>query len=182
MFSVVFVVFQFMFCYLYASKVFAVLSSSLQQKHFWVMTHKLKSNRLNTFNRLCAKDQESAATADTISLKLDKWRLKEWKKETGDLQLSSLNEFVPTVASISCSCLSGEESDVVFCGCSSSTLGLDMLCILSCFSAHYSSKESLFEFQWPSCQLKSFWPLLLTSLFDNAKRTAAHWVLLCHSM
>lgn len=68
------------------------------------------------------------------------------------------NSFIKPVPTVSCFFfyLTRSKSDIVFCCCSFFTSRFEVLCILSCISAHHSCVK----FMWPSIWLK---PLVINS-------------------
>ncbi len=86
-----------------------------------------------------------------------------------NLLLSSFGESVWIVVSVSCSYLTGATPGVVFCCCSPSSSGFDVLCVQRWYSAHLGCNEWLFELLVFRSFLTSLpillWPLTSTRHF-----------------
>ncbi len=71
------------------------------------------------------------------------------RQRFSNLLLSNFGESVWIVASVSCSYLTGAAPGVVFCCCSPSASGFDVLCVQRWYSAHLGCNEWLFELLLP---------------------------------
>ncbi len=71
------------------------------------------------------------------------------RQRFSNLLLSNFGEPVWIVASVSCSYLTGAAPGVVFCCCSPSASGFDVLCVQRWYSAYLGCNEWLFELLLP---------------------------------
>ncbi len=71
------------------------------------------------------------------------------RQRFSNLLLSNFGDPVWIVASVSCSYLTGAAPGVVFCCCSSSASGFDVLCVQRWYSAYLGCNEWLFELLLP---------------------------------
>ncbi len=92
-----------------------------------------------------------------------------------NLLLSNFGEPVWIVASVSCSYLTGVAPGVVFCCCSPSASGFDVLCIQRWYSTYLGCNEWLFELLLLS-SLTSLSILLWHQKCIFVHITAAHWI------
>ncbi len=70
------------------------------------------------------------------------------RQRFSNLLLSNFGESVWIIASVSCSCLTGAAPGVVFCSCSTSASGFDVLCVQRWCSAYLGCNECFFFFSY----------------------------------